>query len=89
MAAAGWTARRHGAVMYPDPADPHEAWGVQPGAARGPDGELYLSPAWSPRATTAWGWPVRFEAMPVGVERLGVALEPEEQWERHCGGGGV
>jgi beta-1,2-mannobiose phosphorylase / 1,2-beta-oligomannan phosphorylase len=27
--------------------------------------------------------------VPVGVERLGVALEPEEQWERHRGGGGV
>jgi beta-1,2-mannobiose phosphorylase / 1,2-beta-oligomannan phosphorylase len=43
--AAGWTARRHGVVMAPDPGDPREAWGVcNPACARGPDGELYLFP---------------------------------------------
>ena len=91
--AAGWTARRLGVVMDPDPADPREAWGVcNPGCARGPDGELYLFP----RLVAEGNFSrvgvarVRFEGdLPVGVERLGVALEPEEQWERHRGGGGV
>jgi predicted GH43/DUF377 family glycosyl hydrolase len=33
---------------------------------------------------------VRFaDGVPVEVERLGLALEPEEMWERHAGGGGV
>ena len=45
FAAAGWTARRLGVVMAPDPDDPREALGVcNPGAARGLDGELYLFP---------------------------------------------
>ena len=45
FAAAGWTARRLGVVMEPDPGDPREAGGVcNPGCARGPDGELYLFP---------------------------------------------
>ena len=45
FAAAGWTVRRLGVVMAPDPDDPREAWGVcNPACARGPDGELYLFP---------------------------------------------
>ena len=45
FAAAGWTARRLGVVMEPNPGDPREAGGVcNPGCARGPDGELYLLP---------------------------------------------
>jgi predicted GH43/DUF377 family glycosyl hydrolase len=71
--------------MDPDPADPHEAWGVlNPAAARGPDGGLYLFP----RLVAAGNYSrigrarVRFEGQtPVGVERLGVALEPEASWE--------
>jgi beta-1,2-mannobiose phosphorylase / 1,2-beta-oligomannan phosphorylase len=91
--AAGWTARRLGVVMEPDPGDPREALGVcNPACARGPDGELYLFP----RLVAEGNYSrvglarVRFDGdVPVGVERLGVALEPEEQWERHRGGGGV
>jgi beta-1,2-mannobiose phosphorylase / 1,2-beta-oligomannan phosphorylase len=82
-----------GAVMAPDPGDPREAWGVcNPACARGPDGELYLFPRlvaegnYSPVGLAR----VRFDnGLPVGIERLGVALEPEELWERHRGGGGV
>ena len=45
FAAAGWTVRRLGVVMAPDPDDPREAGGVcNPACARGPDGELYLFP---------------------------------------------
>jgi predicted GH43/DUF377 family glycosyl hydrolase len=93
FAAAGWTARRLGVVMEPDPGDPREAGGVcNPGCARGPDGELYLFP----RLVAEGNWSrvglarVRFQdGLPAGVERLGVALEPEAMWERHRGGGGV
>jgi beta-1,2-mannobiose phosphorylase / 1,2-beta-oligomannan phosphorylase len=91
--AAGWTARRLGVVMAADPHDPREALGVcNPACARGPDGELYLFP----RLVAEGNYSrvglarVRFEdGVPAGVERLGVALEPEELWERHRGGGGV
>jgi predicted GH43/DUF377 family glycosyl hydrolase len=93
FAAAGWTVRRLGVVMTPDPDDPREAGGVcNPGCARGPDGELYLFP----RLVAEGNYSrvglarVRFDGdVPVGVERLGVALEPEAQWECHRGGGGV
>jgi predicted GH43/DUF377 family glycosyl hydrolase len=76
---------RLGVVMEPNPEDPREAWGVlNPAAARGPDGELYLFP----RLVAAGNYSrigralVHFEdGRPVGVERLGVALEPEEPWE--------
>ncbi|HEX3213163.1 MAG TPA: glycosidase, partial [Actinomycetota bacterium] len=93
FAAAGWTARRLGVVMAPDPDDPREALGVcNPACARGLDGELYLFP----RLVAEGNWSrvglarVRFDGgLPTGVERLGIALEPEEQWERHRGGGGV
>jgi beta-1,2-mannobiose phosphorylase / 1,2-beta-oligomannan phosphorylase len=40
-----WRLRRLGIVMEPDPADVREAEGVlNPAAARGPDGQLYLLP---------------------------------------------
>jgi predicted GH43/DUF377 family glycosyl hydrolase len=76
---------RLGVVMEPDPDDPREAWGVlNPAAARGPDGDLYLFP----RLVAEGNYSrigrarVRFEGgRPVGVERLGVALEPEDPWE--------
>ena len=93
FAAAGWTARRLGVVMEPDPGDPREAGGVcNPGSARGPDGELYLFPRLVAEGNVSRVGlaRVRFDGdVPGGVERLGVALEPEAQWERHRGGGGV
>jgi hypothetical protein len=84
FAAAGWTVRRLGVVMAPDPDDPREAGGVcNPACARGPDGELYLFP----RLVAEGNYSrvglarVRFDRdVPAGVERLGVALEPEELW---------
>jgi predicted GH43/DUF377 family glycosyl hydrolase len=76
---------RLGVVMTPDPEDPREAWGVlNPAAARGPDGALYLFP----RLVAAGNFSrigrarVCFEgSRPVGVERLGIALAPAEPWE--------
>jgi predicted GH43/DUF377 family glycosyl hydrolase len=86
MPAVEYTLERLGIVMEPDPADPREAWGVlNPAAARGPDGDLYLFP----RLVADGNYSrigrarVLFEGGdPVGVERLGIALEPEESWER-------
>jgi predicted GH43/DUF377 family glycosyl hydrolase len=76
---------RLGVVMEPDPDDPREAWGVlNPGAVRGPDASLYLFP----RLVAAGNYSrigrarVRFDDdRPVGVDRLGIALEPRERWE--------
>lgn len=80
-------------VMEPDPNDPREAWGVlNPAAARGRDGELYLFP----RVVAEGNFSrigrarVLFESdRPTSVERLGVVLEPAETWEQNeeTGGG--
>jgi predicted GH43/DUF377 family glycosyl hydrolase len=76
---------RLGIVMEPDPDDPREAWGVlNPAAARGDDGELYLFPRLVAEGNLSRIGRARvvFEGgVPIGVERLGVALEPEEPWE--------
>ncbi len=84
---------RIGVVMDPDPDDPREAWGVlNPGGERGPDGELYLFPRLVARGNLSriGRARVRFEdGTPVGVERLGIALEPEESWERNPRTAGV
>jgi beta-1,2-mannobiose phosphorylase / 1,2-beta-oligomannan phosphorylase len=79
--------------MAPEPDNPHEAEGVlNPGSARGPDGHLYLFP----RLVALGNYSrigiarVKFNESgdPCGVERLGVALEPEADYERRLGGGG-
>src|SRR5919201_522669 len=77
---------RLGIVMQSDPAIPEEAEGVlNPGAARGPDGELYLFPRVVGRGNySRIGIArVRFDAAgnPAGVTRLGYALEPREPYE--------
>ena len=41
----GFQLQRLGMIMEPEPGNPHEVGGVlNPGAVRGPDGELYLFP---------------------------------------------
>ena len=84
---------RLGVVMTPDPDDPREAWGVLNPATARRDGELFLFPrlvAEGNRSRIGRARVVFDEArVPVGVERLGVALEPQEAWECHAGGGGV
>ncbi len=85
--------RRLGLVMEPEKDNPWEVEGVlNPGAARGPDGELYLFP----RLVAAGNYSrigiarVKFNAGgdPCGVDRLGIALEPKADYELHPGGGG-
>jgi len=79
--------------MEPEPGNPQEIEGVlNPAAARGPDGELYLFPRLVARGNySRIGIArVRFNQAgdPVGVERLGIALEPEADYERRPDGGG-
>jgi len=76
-----WDLCRLGILMETDPADPREAEGVlNPAAARGPDGHLYLLP----RLVAAGNYSrsglarVVFDRRgdPVGVVRHGVVLSP-------------
>src|ERR1039457_5695351 len=89
----GLKLKRLGMVMAPEPGNPHEVEGVlNPGAARGPNGELYLFP----RLVAKGNYSrigiarVRFNDAgdPAGVERLGIALEPGADYERRPDGGG-
>jgi len=89
----GFQLQRMGMLMEPEPGNPQEVEGVlNPAAARGPDGELYLFP----RLVAHGNYSrigiarVRFNAAgdPSGVERLGIALEPEADYERRADGGG-
>lgn len=79
--------------MEPEPGNPFEVEGVlNPAAARGPDGNLYLFP----RLVAQGNYSrigvarVRFDDAgdPAGVERLGIALEPEAPYELRADGGG-
>lgn len=90
---SGFKLRRIGLVMEPEPGNPQEVKGIlNPAAVRGPDGNLYLFPL-----LVAWGnysrigiARVRFNAAgdPIGVQRLGIALEPEADYERRPDGSG-
>jgi predicted GH43/DUF377 family glycosyl hydrolase len=85
---------RLGMLMEPELGNPKEAEGVlNPAAARGPDGELYLFPRLVAKGNYSRIGIARvlFNAAgdPKGVERLGIALEPEAEYEcRPDGGGG-
>ena len=85
--------RRLGMIMEPESGNAHEVEGtLNPGAIRGPDGELYLFPRLVARGNySRIGIArVRFNEAgdPCGVERLGIALEPEADYERRSDGGG-
>jgi len=85
--------QRLGQVMEPEPGNPQEVEGVlNPGAVRGPDGELYLFPRLVARGNYSRIGIARVKFSqtgdPVGVERLGIALEPEADYERRPDGGG-
>lgn len=88
-----FAATRLGVVMRPRDGQPHEAWGVlNPGGARAADGTMHLFPRLIAEGNYSriGHTRVRFDAeTPVGVERLGVALEPHETYEVSAGGGGV
>ncbi|HEY1680099.1 MAG TPA: hypothetical protein VGF98_00465 [Candidatus Tumulicola sp.] len=77
---------RLGIIMRPDPNRPEEVEGVlNPAAARGPDGELYLFPRIVGKGNHSRVGIARVifndNGDPVDVERLGFALEPTEPYE--------
>ena len=85
--------RRLGQIMEPEPGNPHEIEGVlNPAAIRGPDGHLYLFPRLVAKGNYSRIGIVRvlFDTVgnPCGVERLGIALEPEMEYELRADGSG-
>src|SRR5438105_12074761 len=81
-----FTIERLGVVMAPEPGNPLEVEGVlNPAGVVGPDGHFYLFP----RLVAAGNYSrigvarVRRDVgnRPIGVERLGVVLEPEMSYE--------
>lgn len=90
---AGVQVQRLGVLMEPREGDPLEAEGVlNPAVARGHDGQLYLFPRLVAKGNYSRIGVARviFNAAgdPAGVERLGIALEPQEEYELRPGGGG-
>jgi predicted GH43/DUF377 family glycosyl hydrolase len=90
---SGFDLQRLGLLMEPEPGNPLEAGGVlNPAAIRGPDGGLYLFPRLVDQHNLSRiGLArVQFNAAgdPVGVERLGIALEAEADYERRPDGSG-
>jgi len=90
---SGFKLQRLGLVMEPEPGNPQEVEGVlNPAAARGPDGQLYLFPRLVARGNYSRIGIARVQfneaGDPTGVERLGIALEPEADYERRADGSG-
>lgn len=84
---------RLGIVMEPQSGNPLEMEGVlNPAAARGRDGNLYLFPRLVSKGNYSRIGIARVKfndsGDPAGVERLGIALEPEANYELRPDGGG-
>lgn len=84
---------RLGQIMEPEPGNPQEIEGVlNPAAVRSPDGELYLFPRLVAKGNYSRIGIARVlfndAGDPYGVERLGIALEPEADYEQRPNGGG-
>ncbi len=80
-------------LMEPEPGNPLEVEGVlNPAAVRGPDGNLYLFPRLVAKNNYSRIGIARVvfndAGDPTGVERLGIALEPEAIFELRPNGGG-
>ena len=85
--------KRIGLIMEPRPGDANEVEGVlNPAAVRGKDGQLYLFPRLVGRGNYSRIGVARVlfdhAGDPTGVERMGIALEPEADYELHENGGG-
>ena len=88
-----FTLKRLGMIMEPRVGDPNEVEGVlNPAAIRGKDGQLYLFPRLVGRGNYSRIGIARvlFDRAgdPTGVERMGMALEPQADYEVHENGGG-
>ena len=85
--------QRLGVVMESEPGNPMEAGGVlNPASARGRDGQLYLFPRLVAQGNYSRIGIARVcfndAGDPVGVERMGIALEPQADYELRPDGGG-
>ena len=90
---AGFKMKRLGLIMQPEPGNPFEVEGVlNPAGVRGPDGQFYLFPRLVGKGNySRIGIArVKFDEAgdPAGVERLGIALEPETDYELRPDGSG-
>ena len=88
-----FTLKRIGMIMEPRAGDPNEVEGVlNPAAIRGKDGQLYLFPRLVSRGNYSRIGIARvvFDSAgdPKDVERIGIALEPEADYELSGDGGG-
>jgi beta-1,2-mannobiose phosphorylase / 1,2-beta-oligomannan phosphorylase len=88
---SGFQLQRLGTIMQPEPGNQQEIEGVlNPAAARGPDGELYLFPRLVAKGNYSRIGIARVcfnqAGDPASVERLGIALEPEADYELRPGG---
>ena len=90
---SGLKLQRLGQIMEPEPGNPMEVEGtLNPAAVRGPDGKLYLFPRLVAKGNYSRIGISRVlfneAGDPCGVERLGIALEPEAEYELREDGGG-
>lgn len=88
-----FTLKRIGMIMEPRADEPNEVEGVlNPATARGKDGQLYLFPRLVARGNYSRIGIARvlFDSAgdPIGVERMGIALQPEAEYEINENGGG-
>jgi beta-1,2-mannobiose phosphorylase / 1,2-beta-oligomannan phosphorylase len=88
-----YTLTRVGVLMSPEPGNELETEGVlNPASGHTPDGELYLLPrlvAAGNVSRVGLAWVELKDGVPVGVEREGVVLAPDEGWERGKNNAGV
>ncbi len=85
--------KRLGMMMEPEPGNPYEVEGVlNPAGVRGPDGQFYLFPRLVAKGNYSRIGIARVNfneaGDPAGVERLGIALEPETDYELRPDGSG-
>jgi predicted GH43/DUF377 family glycosyl hydrolase len=85
--------QRLGVLMKPEPGNMMEVEGVlNPGVARGKDGNLYLFPRLVAKGNYSRIGIARVifndKGDPIDIERLGIALEPEAEYELRPDGGG-
>src|SRR5665647_2337176 len=85
--------KRLGQMMEPEPGNPMEVEGdLNPAAARGPDGNLYLFPRLVAKGNYSRIGIAKVlfnkDGDPSGVERMGIVLEPETDYEIRSDGSG-
>ena len=82
---ADFPVKRLGVIMNPRAGQPQEAWGVlNPGGVRSSDGAMHVFPRLVAEGNVSRIGHARVlfeDGVPVGAERLGVALEPRETYE--------